>query len=131
MRLHLFLIGFVLFFSFKKSLSADPHWDYGRLGPDVWSDFYPTCGGSNQSPIDIKTACTKYQSFTPFQFSSGYNTAQNFTIINNGHTISGTQFDKTTYPLTLTGGGLSEPFTFVNFHLHWGENYKSGSEHQL
>ena len=45
--------------------------------------------------------------------------------------IAGTQVDKTTNTLTITGGSLSETFTFVNFHLHWGENYKAGSEHHL
>jgi len=26
---------------------------------------------------------------------------------------------------------LNGIYQFVNFHLHWGENYKSGSEHQV
>ena len=132
MIFHLHLVAFILFYSFDKCLSSDdPHWDYGALGPDVWSDFYPSCAGTSQSPIDIRTACTTYQSYVPFQFSSGYSATQNFTLMNNGHTIAGTQVDKTTYPLILTGGGLNDTFLFVNFHLHWGENYKSGSEHQL
>jgi carbonic anhydrase len=121
----------MLIYSFDTCLSSDAIWNYGALGPDVWPDAYPACGGSSQSPINIKTACTKYQSYAPFQFSSAYSATQSFTLTNNGHSIIGTQVDKTKYPLTLTGGGLSEPFTFVDFHLHWGENYKSGSEHQM
>ena len=31
----------------------------------------------------------------------------------------------------LAGGGLNGTFEFVNFHLHWGENHKSGSEHEV
>jgi carbonic anhydrase len=131
MQLHWVLVGLILFHSFDSSLSAEPHWNYRELGPDVWPDFYPTCGRTAQSPINIKTACTIYQSYAPFQFSSAYDLTQDFTLTNNGHTISGAPVDKTKFPLTLTGGGLTKPFTFVNFHLHWGENYKSGSEHQL
>jgi len=118
---------------YLHSLNAatSSHWNYDALGPDVWSDLYSTCDGLSQSPINIKTACTTYQEFAAFSFSSAYDLAQKFTLTNNGHTISAEQVNASAYPLTLTGGGLSETFTFVNFHLHWGRNYKSGSEHQL
>jgi carbonic anhydrase len=106
-------------------------WNYGDLGPDVWSDEYPLCSGRSQSPINIRTACTTYQSFTPFQFSSTYNLTNNFTITNNGHTIVGTYNGTESSSLKLTGGSLHGTYEFVNFHLHWGENYKSGSEHQV
>jgi carbonic anhydrase len=131
MQFYLLLVVFIIYNFFNLSLSADPHWDYGALGPDVWKDTFPTCGGSSQSPINIKTSCTTYQSFEPFQFSSAYGEAQDFVLTNNGHTIVGQQVNASAYPLTLSGGGLTEPFTFVNFHLHWGENYNSGSEHQM
>ncbi|CAF0867440.1 unnamed protein product [Adineta steineri] len=106
-------------------------WNYGELGPDVWSDQYPLCIGHSQSPIDIKTACTIYQSFIPFHFSEDYNNSYNFTVVNNGHTILTKYSGNILLSLTLTGGGLNGTFEFLNFHLHWGENYKSGSEHQI
>jgi carbonic anhydrase len=129
MHIYLLFTVFVLFNSIDISFSID--WNYGALGPDVWKDSYPTCGGTSQSPINIKTACTTYQVFDSFQFSSAYNLTQDFLLTNNGHTISGIQVNSSAFPLTLSGGGLSEAFTFKNFHLHWGENYNSGSEHQL
>jgi carbonic anhydrase len=128
MCLSIFNIIFLLTI-IHQSVTSD--WNYAGLGPDVWPDLFPTCSGSSQSPIDIKTACTTYQSFEPFQFSYAYNLTQNFTLTNNGHTISGEQVDPNAFPLTLSGGGLDGTFTFNNFHLHWGENYNSGSEHQL
>ena len=131
MYFHLLLIVFVFFYSIDTSLLADIQWDYNDLGPDVWRDIFPACGGTSQSPINIKTACTAYQSFEPFQFSPAYNTIQNFTLINNGHTITAIQVNRDEYPLTLSGGGLPGTFTFANLHLHWGENYNSGSEHQM
>jgi carbonic anhydrase len=106
-------------------------WNYGALGPDVWKDFFPACGGSSQSPINIKTACTTFKSFEPFLFSSGYNLTQDFTLTNTGHMINAVQTNTTAFSLQLTGGGLSGTFTLDNFHLHWGENYNSGSEHQV
>jgi carbonic anhydrase len=107
------------------------HWDYSALGPDVWKDFFPACGGSSQSPINIKTACTTFKSFEPFHFSSEYDSVQDFILTNNGHTIAAVQTNKTAFPMQLTGGGLSGTFAFEGFHLHWGENYNSGSEHQV
>jgi carbonic anhydrase len=131
MYLDIVFVAVVLFYSIHISLSFDPHWNYRELGPDVWKDFYPTCGSTAQSPINIKTQCTTYQSYLPFQFSSAYNLTQYFLLKNNGHTIVAEQMNKTAFPLILSGGGLNEAFTFKNFHLHWGENYNSGSEHQL
>ena len=111
--------------------SISVQWNYDEQGPDVWSDEYPSCAGQAQSPIDIRTACTTYQSFPSFEFSTGYNEVQNFTLINNGHTISGVLSKEDLSRLTIIGGGLDGTFVFSSFHFHWGENYKSGSEHQV
>jgi carbonic anhydrase len=112
-----------------SSVTSD--WNYGQEGPDVWSDQYPLCARHSQSPIDIKTACTIHRSFEPFGISSAYSQSRNFTLINNGHTISGTLKDNNSSSLKLVGGGLIGTYQFSSFHFHWGENYKSGSEHQV
>ncbi|CAF3183809.1 unnamed protein product, partial [Rotaria sp. Silwood2] len=113
------------------SISAN-QWNYGNLGPDVWSEYYPLCDGKSQSPINILTACTVYKDFKPFTFISTYDEKHTFTLKNNGHTIIGISNNEYKQsPIQLTGGGLNGTFEFVNFHLHWGENYKSGSEHQI
>jgi len=52
--------------------TTDENWNYHNLGPDVWSDAYPSCAEHSQSPINIRTACTIYQPHTPFHFSSTY-----------------------------------------------------------
>ncbi|CAF4806425.1 unnamed protein product [Rotaria sp. Silwood1] len=107
-------------------------WNYGDLGPDIWSEHYPSCDGQSQSPINILTACTVYKDFKPFTFISTHDEKHYFTLKNNGHTIIGTiNNEYKQSPIQLTGGGLNGTFEFVNFHLHWGENYKSGSEHQI
>jgi len=117
-----------------RQLAADHNhdWDYGKHGPAVWSELYSTCGGEHQSPINILTACTKYLSIPQFNFSDGYNELHNFTLTNNGHTIMGTYNNNSELPtFRIQGGGLNGTYEFVNFHLHWGENHKSGSEHEM
>lgn len=106
-------------------------WNYNDFGPDMWSEIYSLCDGRSQSPIDIKTACTSYRTFTPFSFSQAYDRKQNFTLINNRHSIVGNYYGNDSSKFTLTGGDLNGVFEFRNFHLHWGENSKSGSEHQV
>ena len=128
---HIFLVVCLLSNAIQTSVSADIPWNYGNFGPDVWPDLYPDCSKNSQSPINIKTACTTYQNFPAFQFSSTYNMMQDFTITNDGHTVVGKQVNASAFPLILSGGGLPENYTFVNFHLHWGDNYATGSEHQL
>jgi carbonic anhydrase len=106
-------------------------WNYGDLGPDVWKDISPECGQRSQSPINIRTLCTTYREFPLFQFSAGYNKTWNFTLINDGSTIDSIPIGVDAGNLKLNGGGLNGTFDFLEFHPHWGENYRSGSEHQM
>ena len=131
MQFHILLITFLLCISIDVSLSQRVAWNYGSAGPDVWPDLFPTCGQRSQSPINIRTLCTTYQGFPCFQFSSEYDIKQDFRLINDGSSITAAQINASAFPLTLTGGGLNETFIFRNLHIHWGENYGSGSEHQL
>jgi len=121
---------FIIFF---LAIPVSPNqWNYGQLGPDIWSDYYPFCAGKSQSPINILTACTVYKNLKPFNIISSHDERHYFTLKNNGHTIIGTiNQEYKQPPIQITGGGLNGTFEFVNFHLHWGENYKSGSEHQM
>ena len=58
-------------------------WDYGDTN---WTTEYPSCGGSNQSPINIDTDTTMSADYSDFMFSIGYKVAQVGTLENNGHT---------------------------------------------
>ncbi|CAF0965520.1 unnamed protein product [Adineta steineri] len=128
--MHLSRSSFILLcIIIQYSIAA--HWNYADEGPDVWSDLYPECDGTSQSPIDIDTTTTVYAPLTKFYFGSSYNVPQNFLFMNNGHTLVGHYTGNDASRLSFTGGGLKGVFTFSSFHLHWGENYKSGSEHQV
>lgn len=110
--------------------SGSEEWNYNALGPDVWPDLYPACGGSEQSPIDISVWTTRFQRFSRFNLSPSYFITQQFQLLNNGHSISATLVNQNP-TLSVTGGGLPGTYRFVNFHFHWGENYASGSEHRV
>lgn len=127
MQLSLYILALLV--TIRLTHSED--WNYHDLGPDTWSEIYPLCSGQSQSPIDILTACTTYKTFTNFNFSSTYGQTNNFTLVNNGHSIAATYIGNNPLTFTLTGGGLNGTFQFTNFHLHWGENSKSGSEHRV
>ncbi|CAF4274653.1 unnamed protein product [Rotaria sp. Silwood2] len=105
------------------------NWDYGNHGPDVWMEMFPACGGKKQSPINIRTRCTVYQAFELFNFTSIHYEQIKFKLTNNGHTIIAAPNSPT--KITLTGGKLQGTYNFEGFHIHWGPNHNSGSEHQV
>jgi carbonic anhydrase len=109
---------------------ANVHWNYGEYGPDVWSEIDPSfkCNGHNQSPINIRTACAIKKAFTPLSLTEAHTSPLKFTLTNNGHTI---EAKTSASNLSVTGGDLNGKFTFSSFHIHWGTNARSGSEHQM
>lgn len=56
------------------------------IGPDDWASVARACGNTKQSPINIVTKKTVFDSrLTPVQFT-GYKDTINTVITNNGHT---------------------------------------------
>jgi carbonic anhydrase len=112
---------------------SDNHWSYDD--PSEWSKHFPSASGLSQSPIDIKTHDTIYQSYPLFSFSPKYHSNELFKLTNNGHQVTATLADHTygqsEKDLWFTGGGLLGKFYFVNFHLHWGRDDRHGSEHEI
>lgn len=126
-----------IFYGFVLSLLIYLHgcfgqeWDYGALGPDVWPDIYPRCGGSEQSPINIQTKKTKYKKYSPLKLSQGYSQTQQFRIQRKDFTVVATLANASVSLLTISGAGLQGTFGFTSFLLRWGQNYASGSEHRV
>lgn len=58
------------------------------MGQPQWSEFFPDCGGSGQSPINMDSAQTKYEPRLAVVRPLGYSQHGNepFTLSNNGHT---------------------------------------------
>ncbi|XP_068616576.1 carbonic anhydrase 14 [Brachionichthys hirsutus] len=108
--------------------AAEISWTYtGLVGQSEWSQYFPDCGGTSQSPVDVVTTQTKYDPsltpLTPLGYDQhGY---QPFTLFNNGHTAV------IMLPEWMGLSGLPWFFTAVQMHLHWGSGGPShgGSEH--
>uniref|UniRef100_A0A3Q3PYX9 carbonic anhydrase n=1 Tax=Monopterus albus TaxID=43700 RepID=A0A3Q3PYX9_MONAL len=96
----------------------------GLVGQSEWSKHFPDCGGTSQSPVDVVTTQTKYDSslipLTPLGYSQHGN--KPFTLYNNGHTVV------IEMPEWMGLGGLPWLFTAVQLHLHWGSG---GQTHVL
>ncbi|XP_037129234.1 carbonic anhydrase 14 isoform X3 [Syngnathus acus] len=110
--------------------AEDTSWTYtGMVGQSEWSEHFPECGGSSQSPVDVVTSQTKYDPdlspLTPLGYSQHGN--RPFTLYNNGHTAV------IELPDWMSLGGLPWLFSAVQMHLHWGSGGPSsgGSEHTI
>ncbi|XP_047454995.1 carbonic anhydrase 14 isoform X5 [Mugil cephalus] len=101
----------------------------GLVGQTEWSQYFPDCGGSSQSPVDVVTTQTMYipglVPVTPLGYSQHGN--RPFTLYNNGHTAV------IELPEWMGLEGLPWLYTAVQMHLHWGSGGPShgGSEHTI
>uniref|UniRef100_A0A8C9XLN6 Carbonic anhydrase n=1 Tax=Sander lucioperca TaxID=283035 RepID=A0A8C9XLN6_SANLU len=95
--------------------------------PGLWGKTYSTCDGNSQSPINIITRKTlKDERLTPFIFTN-YREIFSDAMTNVGHSV------KVGVPhlSTISGGGLPTTYKAVEFHMHWGNNERPGSEHTI
>ncbi|XP_053654446.2 carbonic anhydrase 2 [Cherax quadricarinatus] len=113
--------------------SMTPLWGYeGLIGPQYWPKYFPLCGGSAQSPVNIVTKTVQPVSQLPFVFTNFDATPLTATLENNGHAadVSITMAPGVAIP-SLSGGGLTDQYTFAQLHFHWGRNQDEGSEHTI
>ncbi|XP_063055962.1 carbonic anhydrase 14 [Engraulis encrasicolus] len=98
-------------------------------GQPQWSEFFPDCGGSGQSPIDVDTSTAQYDPNLPPIKPLGYGQhgTEPFSLSNNGHTVV------VSLPNWMGLAGLPYQFTAVQLHLHWGNgaSIATGSEHTI
>ncbi|XP_015236642.1 PREDICTED: carbonic anhydrase 14 isoform X2 [Cyprinodon variegatus] len=129
--LGLFVLLILAFFHWTAASSADKiTWSYsGLVGQSEWSEYFPECGGTSQSPIDVVTTQTKYDpSLIPVELP-GYSQYGNlpFAMHNNGHSVI------VQLPEWMGLGGLPWFYTAVQLHFHWGSGGPGhgGSEHTI
>lgn len=108
---------------------SNDSWNYENLSE--WSEKFPCANGLYQSPIDIQSSTTISENYPTFHFSAEYHSDQIFTLTNHGQHIIVTIDPAQSHDLFFTGGGLIGKYHFVNFHLHWGDCNRYGSEHQI
>ncbi|KAM8920881.1 carbonic anhydrase 14 [Pelodytes ibericus] len=119
----------ILILSVCLTVVGSSSWTYtGHNGQENWKESYPDCGGTAQSPINIKTANVSYDDSLPAIQAEGYSTPNiaRFNLSNNGHTVV------LQLPPSMRLRGLPNNFTAVQLHLHWGSHaHPTGSEHQI
>ncbi|XP_071094356.1 carbonic anhydrase 7-like [Haliotis cracherodii] len=112
-----------------KTIAGDAQWGYfGNIGPSRWTNVSATCGGSQQSPINIQPKHAKVTSYDSFTMHNYDITNVTLPLKNTGHTA---QLDFSGAALGVSGGGLSGDYTTAQLHFHWGKTNFEGSEHTL
>ncbi|KAL7403191.1 hypothetical protein ABVT39_026033 [Epinephelus coioides] len=104
-------------------------WTYsGPEGEHHWPKNYPYCGGTFQSPIDIKSDLLRFDpSLRPIEIHN-YNLSphEQLTLGNNGHSV------QISLPSKMYISSLPHRYTAAQLHFHWGSsNRPAGSEHTV
>ncbi|XP_045193507.1 carbonic anhydrase 1-like isoform X2 [Mercenaria mercenaria] len=104
-------------------------WGYSYSnGPHTWAVNFPDAAGHDQSPIDIHTNETIFDSeleATPLDIN--YGIEESFTACNTGSSFK-VNISQTS---ELKGGPLTDVYKLEQFHLHWGSSDDHGSEHMI
>ncbi|XP_076105790.1 uncharacterized protein LOC143074129 [Mytilus galloprovincialis] len=110
---------------------AVPEWGYHHgVDPKHWKYLFPTCGGMQQSPIDIKTSKVQTDITLEHFDLSKLSTAKNVElgIQKDGQTV---QVGLKGQGLEVSGGGLPGTYVVEQLNLHWGSKNTRGSEHEI
>ncbi|XP_059191873.1 carbonic anhydrase 12 [Centropristis striata] len=104
-------------------------WTYsGPEGEHHWPKHYPYCGGSFQSPIDIKSELLRFDpTLRPIEIQN-YNLSptEQLTLGNNGHSV------QISLPSKMYISSLPHRYTAAQLHFHWGSSSRpAGSEHMV
>ncbi|XP_019362462.1 PREDICTED: carbonic anhydrase 15-like [Gavialis gangeticus] len=109
--------------------SQDP-----KCGPGHWKDFKATCGGDNQSPINIDRHRLLRDSNLGDILFEGYDQAPpgKWRLTNDGHTVMMIlEGESIMEHINITSGGLPDKYRALQFHFHWGSLTGNGSEHTI
>ena len=121
------LIGLltIVFAGFSPASGADdggePDWDYADNGPTTWADDFPTCGGAQQSPVDVKEV-TAGNSRAELVFD--YDRSVDVTVFNNTHTVEA-EVEEGAGSIQVMVDGETTTYELQQFHFH------TPSEHEL
>lgn len=100
--------------------------------PSLWHSLSNShCGGVRQSPINIDTTQLNFDpNLDRLTFSNISHPYSITNLVNNGHTVN---CMLTKDVVKVMGGGLSQTYTAVQIHFHWGRDYlwHPGSEHTV
>ncbi|XP_075539671.1 carbonic anhydrase-like [Dermacentor variabilis] len=109
-------------------------WSYDNDGTWSWPQYHcianNSCGGTQQSPVNIETFSALHDvAMKALEFEGHGVPFENFTVNNDGLslTLKAAPPDATTR--TVRGGRLPGKFVFRYALFHWGSSSHQGSEH--
>ncbi|CAI9159550.1 unnamed protein product [Rangifer tarandus platyrhynchus] len=115
----------------RRKASGDPYWAYsGAYGPEHWVTSSVSCGGRQQSPIDISDQHARVsEEYQDLQLDGFDNESSNKTWMKNtGKTVAILLKDD----YFVSGAGLPGRFKAEKVEFHWGHsNGSAGSEHSV
>ncbi|XP_044789968.1 receptor-type tyrosine-protein phosphatase gamma isoform X4 [Bubalus bubalis] len=115
----------------RRKASGDPYWAYsGAYGPEYWVTSSVSCGGRQQSPIDISDQHARIsEEYQDLQLDGFDNESSNKTWMKNtGKTVAILLKDD----YFVSGAGLPGRFKAEKVEFHWGHsNGSAGSEHSV
>ncbi|KAK7938307.1 hypothetical protein WMY93_001633 [Mugilogobius chulae] len=123
-----------------QGATSDFAWCYHNTSCNdaTWATNAPSyCNGSRQSPINIdSTKATLDSNLKTFTFTKFDSKTALVKMENTGNTSKTYLWIKLSSDVgsgvTVSGGGLSEAYTVLQFHLHWGNMASTpGSEHTV
>ncbi|XP_064612400.1 carbonic anhydrase 2-like isoform X2 [Liolophura sinensis] len=127
----LFLCLYVVILLYPNPVQAGAgnEWGYeGANRPEKWYEEFPRCGGKKQSPINIVTdEVILNKRLGEIKFT-GYDQMLTKPVLkNNGHSAQ-VNLD---HDIFIEYGGLPYQYKAAQFHFHWGEADRRGSEHSV
>ncbi|XP_015263362.1 PREDICTED: carbonic anhydrase 15-like [Gekko japonicus] len=105
-----------------------------KCGPSHWKDITQSCGGDNQSPVNIERKKTQRDMSLDEISFEGYDQAPagRWKLLNDGHTVTmNLDGASAAEQINITKGGLQDTYRALQFHFHWGDVNKNGSEHTV
>jgi len=105
-------------------------WGYCKCnGPSTWGQVAPDANGKRQSPIDIKPKDAVFsEALANDPLVYKYDASKSDKLINTGHSA---QVTYNAGGSSLWGGPLGYKYEVAQFHLHWGKQNDTGSEHRI
>uniref|UniRef100_A0A8C5WN27 Carbonic anhydrase n=1 Tax=Laticauda laticaudata TaxID=8630 RepID=A0A8C5WN27_LATLA len=99
-----------------------------------WKILKRWCGGQNQSPINIDRRKVRRDWSLDEILFEGYNQAPpgRWRLMNNGDEVKMTlDGASAAEQINITRGGLRDTYRALQFHFHWGDLKRNGSEHYI
>uniref|UniRef100_A0A914VX46 Carbonic anhydrase n=1 Tax=Plectus sambesii TaxID=2011161 RepID=A0A914VX46_9BILA len=125
----LLLLVSVMYMRVNGANEGNSEWGYDAAnGPDVWTGL--CAKGQRQSPVDIRTENLQLIHTSDLLFVN-YNATGKVQVQNSGYSAAVTGFENWSERPSISGGGLSDVYDLVQFHLHWADKDNDGSEHQI